>query len=438
MTSDLSAPAVIDNETRAMLARLARLKPFALHETMVTAAMPARAALSAIERHLANGRRALRAEIAAFRSWVKGRGAGMPPDLMQRRFVILRIRFNAVLSDFDEFADVLTQRSEHATGPWLAGLDVVAADALTLDAVQVDAPPVICYLDRGHGAAIRRARTRLPGGGENPVAIVRVPRERMIGSGIASSLVHEVGHQAAAILDLNGSLRIALQRQRPPGAEGVAWTLWERWISEIVADLWAVARVGVASTTGLMTIVSLPRAFVFRLQPDDPHPIPWVRVRLSCALGAALYPDPQWARLSALWTSLYPLDGGGLSDVARRSIDMLERTMPAFVRAVLSHRPSSFGGRSVFDALHSSGRTPGAMRARFRTWRDRFSVIRAERPSYVFAALGQARVDAAITPEHESRLLGDLLTYWALQQALQTTEFAVVRSAPDRNLAAIA
>ena len=61
------------------------------------------------------------------------------------------------------------------------------------------------------GAAIRRARTRLPGGGENPVAIVRVPRERMVGTGIASSLVHEVGHQAAALLDLVNSLRPILK-----------------------------------------------------------------------------------------------------------------------------------------------------------------------------------------------------------------------------------
>ena len=61
----------------------------------------------------------------------------------------------------------------------------------------------MCYLDRGHGAAIRRARARLPGGGMSPVAIIRVPRERMVGAGIASSLVHEVGHQAAALLDLN-------------------------------------------------------------------------------------------------------------------------------------------------------------------------------------------------------------------------------------------
>jgi hypothetical protein len=38
-----------------------------------------------------------------------------------------------------------------------------------------------------------------------------VPRERMVGSGVASSLVHEVGHQAAALLDLTNSLRPSLR-----------------------------------------------------------------------------------------------------------------------------------------------------------------------------------------------------------------------------------
>ena len=36
-------------------------------------------------------------------------------------------------------------------------------------------PPVICYVDRGQGAAIRRAKTRLPGGRDNPVAVIRIP-----------------------------------------------------------------------------------------------------------------------------------------------------------------------------------------------------------------------------------------------------------------------
>ena len=194
---------------------------------------------------------------------------------------------------------------------WLSGLDVVAADALALPGYY-DPPPVICYLDRDIGAAIRRARTRMPGGGENPVAIIRVPRERMVGTGIASSLVHEVGHQAAALLDLVNSLRSVLRRlQRSAGAARRAWQLWERWISEIVADFWSVARVGIASTLGLIGVVSLPRAFVFRLNVDDPHPMPWIRVKLSAAIGDALYPHPQWQRLSATWESFYPPDGRG-------------------------------------------------------------------------------------------------------------------------------
>src|SRR5262249_22861091 len=159
--------------------------------------------------------------------------------------------------------------------------------------------PIICYLDRDAGGAIRRARTRMPGGGENPVAIVRMPRERMVGASIASSLMHEVGHQAAALLELVETLRPELQaRQREDRENSVAWQMWDRWISEIVADFWSIARAGVGSTLGLIGVVSLPRPFVFRLNIDDPHPIPWIRVKLSAAIGDALYPHPQWRRLS--------------------------------------------------------------------------------------------------------------------------------------------
>ena len=52
-----------------------------------------------------------------------------------------------------------------------------------------------------------------------------------------------------------------------------------------------------------MGVVSLPRPFVFRPNTDDPHPTPWVRVKLSCAIGEKLFPHPQWARLAALWES---------------------------------------------------------------------------------------------------------------------------------------
>ena len=246
------SPAAVDllaQEARALLTRLDRLRPFALLEPMVAAAGLFPNAQSAIERMLFQGRQESRELVNGFLAWLSGPGRLVTGAEVQRRFALLKLRFQAVLNEFDMFSDAITQRSERDNGPWLSGLDVVAADALALPGRYYELPPLICYLDRGPGASIRRARTRLPGGHDNPVAIVRVPRERMVGSGIGSSLVHEVGHQAAALLDLVPSLRPVLQGlQRGSRAESGLWTIWERWISEIVADFWSIARVGVAAT----------------------------------------------------------------------------------------------------------------------------------------------------------------------------------------------
>jgi hypothetical protein len=83
---------------------------------------------------------------------------------------------------------------------------------------------MVCYLDRGHGAAIRRARTRLPGGKSNPVAVIRVPRERMISHGIASSLIHEVGPSGrgpARAAPASCASPCAAKRRRQPPPTGV-------------------------------------------------------------------------------------------------------------------------------------------------------------------------------------------------------------------------
>jgi len=189
------------NETRALLSRIDRMEPFALHTPMVPAAAIPLNAQVAIERHLSEARRKLKSMALAYLKWLESpQGKAAPPPDAQRRFSFLRLRFIAILNQLDIFADVLNQRSEHETGVWLSGLDVFAADALRLPGGYYEPPPVICFLEYGPGAAIRRARTRLPGGDSNPVAVIQVPRERMVGSGIATSLVHEVGHQGAALL----------------------------------------------------------------------------------------------------------------------------------------------------------------------------------------------------------------------------------------------
>lgn len=416
------AASTLNLEARALLSRLSGVKPFAMIMPRVPAAGITPSAAKAIDHHLLRGRGELRRKVKDYLRWLEGPGRGATPEEAQRRFSLLRMRFNADLTQFDIFADALTLRSEHGNGTWLAGLDVAATDALELSAPFYDPPPVVTYLDRGHGAAIRRARTRLPGGGENPVAIVRIPRERMVGSGIASSLVHEVGHQGAALLDLVDSLRLALQaRQRETqGDEKTAWGLWERWISEIVADFWAIAKVGIAATQGLMAVVSLPRAFVFRIQVDDPHPFPWVRVKLSAATGAVLYRHPQWAAFDRLWESFYPR--ADLDRERLRVIEALEATMPAFVRLLIGHRPRALRGRALAEVFPIRDRQPAQLQALFEAWRKDPSRMRRAAPTLVFAVLGQAKQDRRLSPAQETRMVGDLLNHWAVRRALRKPE----------------
>lgn len=436
MTTRSLAVDLMAHEARALFARLAVLKPFVLHETMVVAAALTTPAQTAIESYLAAGRRQLASDVRAFLRWLESEDAARTaPQELQRRFTLLRLRFNTVLSQFDIFSIAVTQRSENGVGVWLAGLDTLAMDALSLPGEPYAAPPLVCYLDRGMGAAIRRARTRLPGGGENPVAIIRVPRERMIGAGIASSLIHEVGHQGAALLGLLPSLRDPLVRSiQSAGPDKPAWEAWYRWISEIVADFWSVATLGIAASLGLMAVISLPSAFVFRENKDDPHPTPWIRMKLSCAMGDALYPHPQWARLSGLWEQLYPTDK--LPPRTRGDLARILRTMPQFVGLLAGHRPPSLRGKRLADAFPLAERQPAELLALGRQAQRDPSMLRRMRPALVFAVLGQGRVSGIVGPEVESKVLGRLLTEWAVKSALDQSAACASLPRPRAAMAA--
>jgi hypothetical protein len=255
----------------------------------------------------------------------------------------------------------------------------------------------------------------------------------MVGSGIASSLVHEVGHQGSALLDLVNSLRPVLQgRQQNGRREHIVWRLWERWISEIVADFWSVAKVGIASTLGLIGVVSLPPAFVFRLQLDDPHPFPWIRVKLSCAMGRALYPHPQWEEVARLWEALYPT--AGLNEERRQLLAMLEASIAGFVTLLINHHPKALRGASLLEAMAVDERQPARLAAYWQSWRTSPAAIRRTPPTLAFAVIGQAKADGAIGPEAESRLLAGLLTHWALRSTIDIAAMCAMR--PSARIAA--
>jgi len=90
MVMDASSYAhwMLDQEARALLARLARVKPFVLSEPMVLAASLLPAAQIAIERFLAKGRRELKERVQDFLGWLHGDGGQASPEDVQRRFGI--------------------------------------------------------------------------------------------------------------------------------------------------------------------------------------------------------------------------------------------------------------------------------------------------------------------------------------------------------------
>jgi hypothetical protein len=176
-----------------------------------------------------------------------------------------------------------------------------------------------------------------------------------------------------------------------------------------------VATLGVAATQGLMGVVSLPRAFVFRIQTDDPHPFPWIRARLSAAMGGVLYPDPQWRRLGDLWGAFYPT--AGLDPGRQQLVAALSKTIPEFVRLLTEHRPKSLRGARLAGVFPLEARQPARLRELATRFGKKKAALTQAAPTLAFAVLGQAKQDGRLSPEKESSLTAELLTHWALRRA---------------------
>jgi len=405
------------NETQSLVARLKQVKPFSMTMPMVKGASVSSKALTEITSLIESSKEQLYRSISDFikKATVAKQKENGDVLRLQTEFTIQKLRYNSILDQLDIFADVLSQRAEHDVGIWLSGLDVVAEDGLNALQGFVDVPALMVFIERGHGAAIRRARTRLPGGDLNPVAVIQIPRERMVGSGIASSLIHEVGHQAAESIELTKSVINALSAKTAGGVKNaIAWKHYQRWISEILADCWAMGHLGITATQGLMGVVTLPKYFQFRLDLDDPHPAPYVRVKLSCAFGKALFPHPQWDKLWQLWTIFYPTND--LPQEKQQLLKQLDEEESNFVQLVLQHRPSLLKGRSVREIFPLQQRQPLQLKQLYQQWKQRSSLADNIPPTLVFAILGQAKFDLAITAEEENQLLTQQLRGWAYKR----------------------
>jgi hypothetical protein len=99
---------------------------------------------------------------------------------------------------------------------------------------------------------------------------------------------------------------------------------------------------------------------------------------------------------------------------------------------LVNHRPRSLRGASLGEVMADPQRRPENLRRLYAAWQAQPPAMRQAAPTLVFAALGQARADGQITPEVESRLVGDLLTYWAMRSTLDTRAACAAGSQPAR------
>jgi hypothetical protein len=404
------------NEAKSLLTRLQQVKPFSMTMPMVRGASISGSAFKAVSDLLENGKKEIYKSVMNFIASVNNSPkTGEDLSKIQTAFTILKLRYNSILDQLDIFADVLSQRSEHEVGVWLAGLDALAEDGLQSGKELFEIPALMVFLERGHGAAIRRARTRLPGGDENPVAIIQIPRERMVGSGIAASLIHEVGHQAAESLQLTSSIKKQLGIIKNNAQKNKdAWQHYERWISEILADLWAMGHLGISATIGLMSVVMLPKYFQFRLDLDDPHPAPYIRVKLSCAFGKALFPHQQWDILWNTWQQFYPHND--LPADKKELLRQLDEEENAFVQLLLNFKAVALKGKTVKDIFPAAQRQPQQLKMLYNAWKQNNELIKTAAPALVFAVLGQAKHDFVLSAHDENRLLTTQLRQWAYKR----------------------
>lgn len=400
-------------EAGALERRLSAVPRFSATIPMVRNAIPGGAALRLADGTVARSQRVLRRQLRAFRRGLFGPARDLQGlGVAHRRLVTLRHRFDALLGTVDIFADALTQRAEHGSGVLLRGLDAIALDGLGTRGNLFRPPPLCCYFDRGRGGAVRRAFTRLPGGERNAIALVRIPRERLSGVGLAS-LLHEAAHQGIASLELTAPYREALNAGvRAGNLEPEAGRWWVTKVTEVLPDAWACAKLGVSATLGLFGVLATLPPFVFHDEPDDPHPMPHVRALFSAAFGDACMPHPVWRRLSEVWRALYPLDR--LPSQRRAAIERLERSVPACARVLADARPTALRSMTLFQAVGSPAVHPARLLPQLD---DLVEKIRSGTdeltPCMALAAVGLARHEGRIASGEEHDLLTAALRRWA-------------------------
>ncbi len=279
---------------------------------------------------------------------------------LRRRLIAFESRYLRTERTLEFFADAINCRTNPNMAALLRACDTLAQRCMAalLEPLGKVAPPALTYLGEGRGASILRAHQRLWDGGELcPVAAIKITRHNLLRP---TALLHESGHQVAAILGWNEALAAALSRQlEDAGAGAELAAVWASWASEIAADAFAFAHAGYASVAALHDVVDGETAGVFRHLPGDPHPVAYLRVLLGVAMCRSSYGAGPWDALQEAWCATHPLRAA--PDDSRTLVQASLPLLDTVVRAALGTPLRAFGGRALRAIVDPARVSPTAL-----------------------------------------------------------------------------
>jgi len=168
-----------------------------------------------------------------------------------------------------------------------------------------------------------------------PVPVIDLPWDQMVNPWGLLAIAHEVGHDVDEDL---GKLTEALQpaitaRMNETRIPAGRFVKWQRWTSEILADLVGVLLTGPAFVSTLIELLMLPRHYVRHISSTDEHPPPYLRILINAALVRRLGLSQSADALETRWRGFYgePGDDFGpyLSDIEPVLSAILEAPLDA-------------------------------------------------------------------------------------------------------------
>jgi hypothetical protein len=99
----------------------------------------------------------------------------------------------------------------------------------------------------------------------------------------------------------------------------------------------------------------------------------------------------------------------------------LRDAIPELVALLVRHRPPSLGGRTLAEVLRPEERQPGLLAALWNDSRGEIHRLSTLAPTLAMATLGQAKSSGQLGAADETRIVGALLTQWALRATLDAT-----------------